>query len=57
MFHIAVDREDVADRVWSVVSSFERGTVTQDLARHCSSLNVVTTSEFGSAVLKELAKQ
>ena len=58
MFHIAMDREDVADRVWSALFRvLERGTVTQDLARHCSSLNVVTTSEFGSAVLKELDKK
>ena len=58
MFHVAMDREDLADRVWSALFRvLERGTVTQDLALHCSSLNVVTTSEFGSSVLQELAKK
>ncbi len=58
MFHIAMDRADVADRVWSALFQvLERGTVTRDLALHSSSFNVVTTSEFGSSVLKELAKK
>ena len=56
MFHIAMDREDVANRVWSALFRvLERGTVTQDLAVHSSSFNVVTTSDFGSSVLEELA--
>ena len=58
MFHIAMDREDVADRVWSALFRvLEQGNVTQDLALHNSSSSVVTTSEFGSLVLKELAKK
>ena len=56
MFHIAMDREDLADRVWSALFRvLERGIVTQDLAVHSSSFNVVTTSDFGSSVLEELA--
>ena len=56
MFHIAMDREDLADRVWSALFRvLERGTVTQDPAVHSSSFNVVTTSDFGSSVLEELA--
>ena len=57
MFHIAMDREDLADRGGQHCFEFWKGTVTQDLARHCSSLKVVTTSEFGALVLKELAKK
>ena len=51
-------QQDLADRVWSALFRvLEKGTVTQDLALHNSSLKVVTTSEFGALVLDEIAKR
>ena len=58
MLEVSMGRQDLADRVWSALFRvLEKGTVTQDLALHNSSLKVVTTSEFGALVLDEIAKR
>lgn len=58
MLQVSMGRQDLADRVWSALFRvLEKGTVTQDLALHNSSLKVVTTSEFGALVLDEIAKR
>jgi isocitrate dehydrogenase len=42
--------------VWSALFQvLELGCVTQDLSRHVPNAKVITTSEFGSLVLDELA--
>jgi 3-isopropylmalate dehydrogenase len=56
MLEMSMGRQDLAGRVWSALFQvLENGCVTQDLSRHVPNAKVITTSEFGSLVLDELA--